>query len=95
MQAASIKMPPETSSPRWRALSGQLGAVGGVGAVAAEAEEAVEAGAGELDVGGGLDVAGDEAEQKAVVDQAFEQLLDSRHHPVAVGLGDGVGRWRR
>ena len=44
---------------------GHLGAVGGVGAVAAEAEEAVEVGAGELDVGGGLDVAGDEAEQDA------------------------------
>ena len=44
-------------------LLGQLGAVAGVGAVAAEGEEAVEVAAGELDVGGGLDVAGDDAEQ--------------------------------
>ena len=60
---------------------GHLGAVGGVGAVAAEAEEAVEAAAGELDVGGGLDVAGDEAEQDAVVDQPVEQLPRSRASP--------------
>ena len=43
-------------------------------------------------MGGGLDVAGDQAEQEAGVDQAVEQLLDPRHHPVAVGLGDRVGQ---
>ena len=64
----------------------------GVGAVAAEGEEAVEAGAGELDVRGGLDVAGDQAEQHALVDQPVEQLLDPRHHPVAARLGDRVGQ---
>src|SRR5213083_456161 len=56
-----------------------LGAVGRIRAVTAEAEEAVEMAAGELDVGGGLDVAGDQAEQDAVLDQARQQVLDSGH----------------
>ncbi len=41
-------------------------------------------------MGGGLDVAGDQAEQEAAVDQAVEQRLDAGHDPVPVGLRDGV-----
>ncbi len=71
---------------------GQLGAVAGVGAEAAEGEVAVEIGAGELDPGGRFDVAGDQAEPDPLAGQARQDLLDARHHPVALGLGDGLGK---
>jgi hypothetical protein len=38
-----------------------------------------------------FDVAGDEAEQDPLPGQARQDLLDAGHHPVAGGLGDGVG----
>ena len=41
----------------------------------------------QLDVGGRLDVARNQAEQATVVDQPREQLLCSREHAVALGLG--------
>ena len=76
--------PPETSSPpRSSAVLVTSVRSRRVRAVAAEGEEAVEVAAGELDVGGRLDVAGDEAEQDALVDQPRQQLLDAGHHPVA------------
>ena len=81
---------PATVAAALERLLGQLGAVAGVGAVAAEGEEAVEVAAGELDVGGGFDVAGDDAEQHALLGQPRQQLLDPRHHPVAARLVDRV-----
>ena len=64
---------------------GEVDALDRIGAVAAEAEVVVEAASGELGVRGGLDVAGGEAEEDALVREALEQL---RH----AGLDDEVGR---
>ena len=43
-------------------------------------------------MGGRLDVAGDEAEQHSGVDQPVEDLLDTGHQAIAVGLGDRLGQ---
>ena len=56
---------------------GELATVGRVRAVATEGEEAVEPGPVQLDVGGGLHVAGDQPEQVALVEHPWQQLLDA------------------
>jgi hypothetical protein len=44
----------------------------------------------QLDVGGGLDVAGDQPEQVALVEHPWQLLLDTVEDPVLVGAGDGL-----
>jgi hypothetical protein len=44
----------------------------------------------QLDVGGGLDVAGHQPEQVALLEHLWQQLLDAGQDPVVGGLGHGL-----